>query len=56
MRMIRRLEGRSMQAYMTQPRKRLLTYLQSHAVETLTAGQISEGLPSSGSREIPCAD
>ena len=34
-----------MQAYMTQPRKRLLTYLQSHADETLTAGQISEDLP-----------
>lgn len=34
-----------MQAYMTQPRKRLLSYLQNHADETLTAGQISEDLP-----------
>ena len=34
-----------MQAYMTQPRKRLLTYLHSHADETLTAGQLAEELP-----------
>ena len=34
-----------MQAYMTQPRKRLLNYLHSHADETLTAGQISQDLP-----------
>ncbi len=34
-----------MQAYMTQPRKRLLSYLHSHADETLTAGQISQDLP-----------
>ena len=34
-----------MQAYMTQPRKRLLTYLHGHADETLTAGQISQDLP-----------
>lgn len=34
-----------MQAYMTQPRKRLLTYLQSHHDETISAGQISEELP-----------
>lgn len=34
-----------MQAYMTQPRKRLLTYLHKHADETLSAGQISEELP-----------
>ena len=34
-----------MQAYMTQPRKRLLSYLHSHADETLSAGQISEDLP-----------
>ena len=34
-----------MQAYMTQPRKRLLSYLRSHADETLTAGQISQDLP-----------
>ena len=34
-----------MQAYMTQPRKRLITYLHSHADETLTAGQISQDLP-----------
>lgn len=34
-----------MQAYMTQPRKRLLAYLHSHADETLTAGQISQDIP-----------
>ena len=34
-----------MQAYMTQPRKRLLNYLHSHADETLTAGQIAQDLP-----------
>ena len=34
-----------MPAYMTQPRKRLLTYLHSHADETLSAGQIAEDLP-----------
>ena len=34
-----------MQAYMTQPRRRLLNYLQSHADETLSAGQISGELP-----------
>lgn len=34
-----------MQAYMTQPRKRLITYLHNHADETLTAGQISQDLP-----------
>ena len=34
-----------MQAYMTRPRKRLITYLHSHADETLTAGQISQDLP-----------
>ena len=34
-----------MQAYMTQPRKRLLTYLHSHADETLSAGQIAQDLP-----------
>ena len=33
-----------MQAYMTKPRKRLLTYLQSHPDETLSAGQISQDL------------
>ena len=33
-----------MQAYMTKPRKRLLTYLQSHPDETLSAGQISQEL------------
>lgn len=34
-----------MQAYMTQPRKRLISYLHKHADETLTAGQIAEDLP-----------
>ena len=34
-----------MQAYMTQPRKRLINYLHEHADETLTAGQISRELP-----------
>lgn len=34
-----------MQAYMTQPRKRLLSYLHTHADETLSAGQIAEELP-----------
>ena len=34
-----------MQAYMTQPRKRLLTYLHEHADETLSAGQIAGDLP-----------
>lgn len=34
-----------MQAYMTQPRKRLLTYLHGHADETLSAGQIAQDLP-----------
>lgn len=34
-----------MQAYMTQPRKRLLTYLHSRADETLSAAQISADLP-----------
>ena len=34
-----------MQAYMTQPRKRLLNYLHQHADETLTAGQIAQDLP-----------
>ena len=34
-----------MQAYMTQPRKRLINYLHKHADETLTAGQISRELP-----------
>lgn len=34
-----------MQAYMTQPRKRLITYLHNHADETLSAGQIAEDLP-----------
>lgn len=34
-----------MQAYMTQPRKRLISYLHKHADETLTAGQISQELP-----------
>ena len=34
-----------MQAYMTQPRKRLLNYLHSHADETLSASQISQDLP-----------
>ena len=34
-----------MQAYMTQPRKRLLSYLHKHADETLSAGQIAEELP-----------
>lgn len=34
-----------MQAYMTQPRKRLISYLHKHADETLTAGQISRELP-----------
>ena len=34
-----------MHAYMTQPRKRLLNYLHSHADETLTAGQIAQDLP-----------
>ena len=34
-----------MQAYMTQPRKRLITYLHSHADETLSAGQIAQDLP-----------
>ncbi len=34
-----------MQAYMTQPRKRLLTYLHSHADEDLTAAKIAEELP-----------
>ena len=34
-----------MQAYMTQPRKRLLNYLHKHADETLSAAQISEDLP-----------
>ena len=33
-----------MQAYMTKPRKRLLTYLQSHPDETISAGQISREL------------
>ena len=33
-----------MQAYMTKPRKRLLTYLQSHPDETISAGQISQEL------------
>ena len=34
-----------MQAYMTQPRKRLLSYLHGHADETLSAGQIAQDLP-----------
>lgn len=34
-----------MQAYMTQPRKRLLSYLHSHADQTLSAGQIAADLP-----------
>ena len=34
-----------MQAYMTQPRKRLLNYLHRHADETLSAAQISRDLP-----------
>lgn len=34
-----------MQAYMTQPRKRLLNYLHSHADEDLTAAKIAEELP-----------
>ena len=34
-----------MQAYMTQPRKRLMTYLHNHADETLSAGQIAGDLP-----------
>ena len=34
-----------MQAYMTQPRKRLLTYLHNHADEDLTAAKIAEELP-----------
>ena len=34
-----------MQAYMTQPRTRLLNYLHQHADETLTAGQIAQDLP-----------
>ena len=34
-----------MQAYMTQPRRRLLSYLQDHPDESLSAGQISEELP-----------
>ena len=34
-----------MQAYMTQPRKRLMTYLHDHADETLSAGQIARELP-----------
>ena len=34
-----------MQAYMTQPRKRLLSYFQNHADETLSAAQISADLP-----------
>lgn len=34
-----------MQAYMTQPRKRLLAYLHSRADETVSAGQITRDLP-----------
>ena len=34
-----------MQAYMTQPRKRLLTYLHKHPDEAITAGQIAQALP-----------
>ena len=34
-----------MQAYMTQPRKRLMRYLHDHADETLSAGQIAQELP-----------
>ena len=34
-----------MQACMTQPRKRLLTYLHNHADEDLTAAKIAEELP-----------
>ena len=34
-----------MQAYMTQPRKRLLSYLHNPADETLSAGQIAQELP-----------
>ena len=34
-----------MHAYMTQPRKRLLGYLQDHADETFSVGQISGELP-----------
>ena len=45
LRIIRKLEVSAVQAYMTQPRKRLLTYLHAHPDETLSAGQISRELP-----------
>ena len=34
-----------MNAYRTQPRKRLLEYLSAHADESLSAGQIASALP-----------
>ena len=45
LRIIRKSEEHAVQAYMTQPRKRLLTYLHAHPDETLSAGQISRDLP-----------